>query len=249
MRSSTPRDPVTWDHDSVELQELATIAVITEARFPTTPKFTDIRGALVEGIMEEQKLPNWLLSDQAVQVFNENDSRAMFSVSASNMSASFEHLELSECRDRTADFLERTAISLQVEPVIFLGVRTISLAAASDFEELRDRMVECFSSNAQEVFEPFGRKPSDAGWGFEFRDSEPEHAVRIGPAKHGQAAMQLLRDRDPAKYPPQFLFLDIDRNYHREPIARDSLMERWSALFDRSLKLASSVGTVLQSKL
>jgi hypothetical protein len=226
---------------AVEIQEPVLRSVLSELRYPATPRFIGARGELIERLRTLRASRDWNMAEQFVQVFTDGEPDHLLQVSAGNMAFSFETLPASESKELTAAAAETVLETLGLDEVSYVGVRSWWLAAADSFEDLRDHMVELLATNSKSILEPVGQKPSDAGWVFEFRTSQPEHVMRIGPMGAEQAAREWFRDKEPGNYPPHFLFVDIDRHYNGEVIAADEVLDRWDRAFDRCLSVAEDV--------
>ncbi len=137
--------------------------------------------------------------------------------------------------------------ALGLEAATYIGVRSLWLAATDDFDQLNEWLIEKIGGAAPSVLEPVGQKPSDSGWVFEFRSSEPEHVLRLGPMKQEQATSQIFRDKEPANYPPQFLYIDLDRQYRTMTQGGPAVVDRWGSAFDRCLAVAEQVVSRLRS--
>lgn len=232
----------------MELQEAVLKAVISEIRFEPTPRFPEVRAELIERLRDAGGLDNWAMSEQFVQIFTEGDPRALLQVSIGNLSTSFENMGADECRAATGRTIETALDALGLKTATYIGVRSSWLAATDDFDQLNEWLIENIGGAAPHVLEPVGQKPSDSGWVFEFRSSEPEHLLRVGPMKEEQATSQ-LRDKEPGNYPPQFLLIDLDRQYKTVTQGVPAVVERWGSAFDRCLAVAEQVVGRLRSLL
>jgi hypothetical protein len=231
----------------MELQEPTLKAAITEVRFKPTPHFALARPDLIEDLQSIGELPDWGMNEQLIQVFAEGDPETVLQVSAGNMSTSFENTDADVCKAITGRAIEATIARLGIEAATYIGVRSIWLAAADDFDELHTWLVDTLGGQSLSVLEPVGQKPSDSGWVFEFRSSVPEHLLRIGPMKQEQATAQIFRDKAAENYPPQFLFLDLDRQYGAEATPGPEILDRWGKSFDRCLEVAEQIVDRLRS--
>lgn len=231
----------------MELQEAVLKAVISEIRFHPTPRFPETRAELIERLRDAESLDNWAMSEQFVQVFTEGDPRTLLQVSIGNLSTSFENMGPDECRAATGRTIETALDVLGLDAATYIGVRSLWLAATDDFDQLHEWLIEKIGGAAPSVLEPVGQKPSDSGWVFEFRSSEPEHLLRVGPMKQEQATAQIFRDKEPENYPPQFLFIDLDRQYKTVTHGGPAVIERWGSAFDRCLAVAEQIVARLRS--
>lgn len=231
----------------MELQEPILKAVISEVRFDATPRFPDARATIIEQVREAEGLKTWVMNEAFLQVFTEGDPRTLLQVSNANFSASFENTERQDCRETTRRTFETALEALKLETVTFIGVRSLWLAATDDFDSLNDRLIETIGAGSPSILEPVGQKPSDSGWVFEFRTTEPEHLLRLGPMKPEQAMTQIFRDKEASNYPPEFLFLDLDRQYRTSTTGTSAVIARWSSAFDRCVEVAELIVSRLRS--
>jgi hypothetical protein len=232
----------------MDLQEPVLKSLIAEMRFEPTPHFPARRADIIDQLMAQFDLKNWTMSEQFIQVLTEDDSRVLLQASAGGTSASLENIDIEDCQRTAEKLFDIVLARLNVESVVYVGVRTMWVVAADDFDSLNEWLVTRLSDGARSVLQPFGQKPSDSGWVFEFRSSEPQHVFRLGPMKVDQAITQVFRDKDPDHYPPQFLFFDIDRLY-REPATTDEAKRRAHSSLERSPILAERVIASLKSEL
>ncbi|MDQ6775392.1 MAG: hypothetical protein M3071_04030 [Actinomycetota bacterium] len=231
----------------MEIQEPVLKSVLSEVRFRPTPRFPEKRADIIARLQEVRGLENWNMADQFVQALTEGDTDDLLQVSIGNAAFSFENPVATEARSATEEALNMVLDVLEIEAAIYVGVRSTWLAAAESFDELRDFLVANLGGASTSVLEPVGQKPSDVGWVFEFRATQPQHVLRLGPMQQEQASNQIFRDKDPENYPPNFLFLDLDRLYSASPVPREELIGRWGSAFDRCLEVATEVITRLRS--
>ncbi len=176
----------------MELHEPVLKAVITEIRFPPTPRFPEARAPIIERLREAESLENWTMSEQFLQVFTEADPRALLLVSIGNLSTSFENVDAETCRAATRRTIQTAFDALRIETATYIGARSMWLAASDDFDQLREWLLKTMGVPASKVLEPVGQKPTDAGWVFEFRKAQPERLLRLGPMKQEQATWNAL---------------------------------------------------------
>lgn len=231
----------------MELQEPILKAIMSEVRFDATPRFPEARATIIEHVRDAESLKTWMMSEAFLQVFTEGDPRVLLQVSNANLSASFENTERQESREATRRTFETALEALKLETVTFIGVRSLWLAATDDFDQLNDWLIDTVGAGSSSILEPVGQKPSDSGWVFEFRTTEPEHLLRFGPMKQEQATAQIFRDKEASNYPPQFLFLDLDRQYRTPITGASAVIDRWSSAFDRCVEVAELIVARLRS--
>ncbi len=231
----------------MDIQEPVLKAVLTEVRFEPTPRFPEKRAELIERLRELRDLQHWKMTEQFVQVLTEDDPSDLLQVSVGNGSFSFENPDAAECRNATETGIEIVVDALEVQAATYIGVRSMWVAAVETFDELRDHLIATVGGASAAVVEPVGQKASDAGWVFEFRTTQPQHVLRFGPMHQEQATTQIFRDKDPENYPPNFLFLDLDRLYNGDPVPREDLAARWGSAYDRNLEVATEVLAGLRS--
>ncbi len=225
----------------MEIQEPVLKSVLSEIRFPVTPRFVGSRGDLVERLKALKGLQDWNMAEQFVQVFTNGEPDHLLQVSAGNTALSLENLTAPECKELTAAAIEIVLEVLDLQEVSYVGVRSWWIAATESFQDLRDALIERFAAESTSVLEPVGQKPSDVGWVFEFRSTQPQHVLRVGPMGQEQASREIFRDKDPDNYPPQFLYVDLDRHYSDESVPAAAAVDRWTRTFDRSLSVAEDV--------
>jgi hypothetical protein len=233
----------------MELQDLVPAGVTSQLRFATVnPGFVDRRGALIESLLTQGELTEWRYGEDFLEVFRRDQSVALFA-SSRDLRAIFEHFEdRATVVSRTRDFLGATLEELAVTEIGFIGVRSYWLAAADSFADLNEWLLERLSPPLTPFFDVVGSKPTDAGWVLEFREKDPKHNLKIGPMTPAQATAQFFRDNDEENFPPQFLFLDIDRIYNEEVIATDKALERWEKSFTRNFEIGEKLGELLNSR-
>lgn len=231
----------------MEIQELTLQAVVSQLR-PTQPSlhFVDNRGSILEQLKEDLGLPEWGYSHDFVELFSKDRSAAIH-VASDEVRVMFEHIEdPGDVREMSEQVLESMFDRLKLESFRFIGVRTWWTAAADSFEELNDWMVDRFSKSGKDLFDAVGQKPTDSAWVFEFHDKDPKHTLNIGPMTAEQAVSQTFRDNDPENFPPQFLYIDLDRVYNDDPdLNRPDALDLWRKSFDRSLEMGERIGKQL----
>jgi hypothetical protein len=193
----------------MELQELVVRVVIAQLRFRLAPRFADIRGALIDELLETHGLSEYGWDETHVRAFNEDRTRNLV-VASRELLLEYEHIErLDDLVATGRDFLEHALAELRVETIDFLGVRTYWMAAVDSFDELAS-WVRDLAPN-----EPFSaatsQKLTDVGYIFEYRERNPRYALRMGPMKIEQALEQYLFTEKRELFPDVFLWLDIDR--------------------------------------
>lgn len=224
----------------VEIQEFVTKGITSQLRYGVTPRFVDQRGQLIEALLDRHGLTEWGYGEDVVDVYKKDQS-VFLRVGSREVLAMFENVaSIDEVRQTTAAFLEWALEMLGVERIRTVGVRSYWLAAADSFAELNEHLLERFAGTMGRILEPFGTKPSDSGWTFDFHDQDPKHNLRLGPMTAEQA-MGLFRDQEKENYPPQALYLDVDRLYTEDPMEREQALRRWGSAFERNIEISQAI--------
>lgn len=226
----------------MELQDFVIKGITSQLRFRTaTPHFMDRSGQLIAEAMDQYGLTEWRSTPQFVEVFRRDQTHAVL-IGSHELRAIFENVEdASAVKDRTKSLFEAKLAELEVDALSFVGVRTFWLAAADDFADLHDWMLERLSPTVKPLLEKTGSKPTDSGWVFELTDKDPKHNLKLGPMKPEQAK-DIFRDQNEENYPPQFLFLDLDRVYSDDDsMSRQTALDRWEKSFSRNLEIAQAL--------
>lgn len=231
----------------MELQEPVARGITTQLRFATvSPRFVDRRGALIESLVsEEDDLTEWGYGQDFLEVFSKDESVAL-AVSARDLRAIFEHFDDSgTVINRTRAFLQATLEEFATPQINFVGVRSYWLAAADTFEGLNEWLLERLGPPLADFSDVVGSKPTDAGWVLDYHERDPKHTVRIGPMTPAQVTAQFFRDNDQEHFPPQFLFLDIDRVYNEDVIDAEKALETWERSLARNLEIGEKLAGLL----
>jgi hypothetical protein len=228
----------------MEIQEPLLKMLIFQARFEPSPRFADLRGALVERLRMEAGVPHWSWGD-IVEVANESRSiiaaassrdlrvRTEFSVDAEEFK-----VLVSKCARATFE-------TLKVESVAFVGVRCYWVAAVESFEDLRDRLVERLGGNNAGI-DLVGQPVSDAGWVYEFFDQNPKHMLRFGPMKREQAiGLNLFSEANKDLIPVEFLFVDVDSVFSDVAMATEAAV----AKMEEHCELGTRIGAEVTARL
>jgi hypothetical protein len=197
---------------AMEVQEPVLKGLTSEFRFPALPRYSDRQGGIIERLRDNHGLSQWGIGDAAADAWAE-DNRAFVHTSHQNVVASVEHwADVHAMRETVESLLRSVLEELQLEDFVFVGVRSYWLSAADSFEDLNRLLFERLGPANQDLFSPFGQPPVDSGWIFDFRlEDGLVHHLRLGPMKAEQAMAQFFRNKDTENYPPQFLFVDLDR--------------------------------------
>jgi hypothetical protein len=227
----------------VEVQELACKALIANVRFRLSPLFADNRGALIQRLGELLGTNEFGWTETGVQVFTA-DKKDLFTVSGRDLVATCEHFEdQEEAARKIRVFVAAMLDALQVERYQFLGVRTHWIAPTDSFNELRDALIDKIGGGRAVLNEVAGKPVTDVGWVFEFHGEDPRITVRVGPMKPEQAiAMQVFRVDDTSLYPPEFLFLDIDRVLADTEQPADDALRKLDRALEHNVELAGRFG-------
>jgi len=231
----------------MELQDFAVKGITSQLRFVTpAPTFIDQRGHLIEALMREHELSEWGYGQDFVDAFRA-DGSVTLRVASRELRAMFENVEsTTEVKKATKSFLGWGLDSLGVERLGYVGVRSFRIAAADSFRALNEWLLDRLMPGHAQLLQPFGSKSSDSGWVLEFHDKDPKHNLRIGPMTPEQAMAQVFRDQDTDHYPPQFLFLDVDRLYSDEEMSASEALQRWESAFDRNLEIGETLSRRLR---
>lgn len=225
----------------MELQELTCRALIANVRFRLSPTLADNRGAMIRELGSIVGTEEFGWTETGIDLFS-SDQRDHFRLTGRDLVASSEHFEsIDDSFAKTKAFTAAAVAALQVEEFAFLGVRTLWLAATDDFDALRDGLVDRFGATMAELGEVAGKRPTDVGWVYEFHGSDPRITVRMGPMKVEQA-LEMFRVKDASLYPPEFLFLDLDRFMSDDSAPIDRLEHKLDRAIDRNLELAARFG-------
>jgi phosphoglycolate phosphatase-like HAD superfamily hydrolase len=229
----------------VEIQELACKALIANVRFPLSPLIIDNRGTLIQRMSAALDATEFAWRENGVDVFT-TDEHNLFRIGGRDLVASCEHFsDLEAAAGKIRTFVETGLEFLDVEQVLFLGIRTHWVAATDSFDELRERLLDNFAGGAAKLANLAGKQSTDVGWTFEFHGSDPRVTVRMGPMKSEQAMRQIFRVEDPALYPPEFLFLDVDRVLADDPQPAHEIIARFNRALEHNLTLAEKFGRYL----
>lgn len=226
----------------MEVQELACKALIANVRFPLSPRMIDNRGQLIERFAEVLGTEQFGYSDLGVDVYTTNE-HDHFRLTGTSLTASCEHPEsVEETGERIKRFVREGVDALGVQHVQFLGVRTFWVAPTSSFGELRDALMERFSTAPARLADLAGKRPTDIGWHFEFHGSDPKVTVRMGPMTSEQAMANIFRVGDASLYPPEFLFMDLDRVLNDDAQPAAEVNDRLGRAIEHNMDLAGKFG-------
>jgi hypothetical protein len=227
---------------AVEVQELACKALMANVRFRLSPLLADNRGALIQRLGDLLDTNEFGWTESGVQVFT-TDKKEFFSVSGRDVVASCEHFEdREETAAKIRAFVAAALDALAVEHYDFLGVRTFWIAPTDSFDGLRDALVAKFAGGRAALNDLVGKAMTDVGWVFEFHDADPRVTVRLGPMKSAQAMAQAFRVDDAAVYPPEFLFLDVDRILSDAPQPASDALRKLDRGIEHNVELAGRLG-------
>jgi hypothetical protein len=233
----------------MELQELVVRAITIQMRFKLAPMFADRRGSILSALLAEHSdLSDYGWTETGLQLSNPQRTRIML-VGSGEIRLVYEHLErIDDFTSVASEFFPRSLEELAVDQVAFLGIRSYWLAAVDSFDELCDWTVKRFSPT-EPFSEAVGARSTDTGWVFEYRAQDPEHIVRVGPMKVQQLTEQILGTSEADLFPEQFLFVDIDRIFRRDPIPTADVAARMQDSLDRALTLGQRIGAALLHQL
>jgi hypothetical protein len=171
------------------------------------------------------------------------DRREWFRLDGKDLLASCEHptdLELAAARIKR--FVEESTDILDLERFTFMGVRSYWMAPTDDFDALRDTLIDRFGGGTSTIAAVAGSRPSDVAWVYEFHDGQPQITVRVGPMKAEQAMTQFFRAEDATLYPPESLWLDVDRVIIDEDQSADQIMLRLTRAIEHNITVAGKLG-------
>lgn len=214
----------------MELQEFSPHLLISQVRLKSPhPVLFDKRGALIEELREMLEAPEWAYQQDGLQV-SSSDGRELFRLTVSEAYVSLENFEDFEAAvEKTRRFLGFALEALGEPDITWMGVRSHDLAPADSLDSLREHMVEGLSAPLADLSGLVGKQPTDVGWVVEFHGEDPRITVRLGPMVPEQATAVFFRDKDESRFPPQFLFLDVDRVLADSTFSSAEVLERWEA--------------------
>lgn len=196
----------------MEVQEPVLKSLTGEVRFSALPRYADHRGHIIERLRDEHDLTQWGIGEVAADAWAE-DNTAFVHTSPQNVVVAAEHRpDVQETRETVERLMRSVLEDLLAENFVFVGVRSHWLSATDSFEDLNRLLLDRLGPASEELFSGFGQPPVDSGWVFDFSTEEGLiHHLRFGPMKAEQAMGQYFRSKDAENYPPQFLFVDLDR--------------------------------------
>jgi hypothetical protein len=229
----------------MELQEFSLIGLIGQLRYALSPLYPDVRGRIITQVKEALELPEWGWGDEVVNFHNADRSWTLL-VGGREARAQFARVEdTAKSIDTAATVFESALSLLDVKDVAFVGARTIWVAAADSFEEVRDYISGMLDAPPMgELIAATGTPLSDIGWTVECHSQDPRHSFRVGPGTREQFAATfpwLQREN----FPDSFLFLDLDRNYHETVVPAVEAVERWRKTAERNLEIAEAMSQIL----
>jgi hypothetical protein len=228
----------------MELQELVVRTVISQMRFRLAPRFLDSRGALVEKLRREFELSDYGWGQTQLQVLNADRTRVLI-VAATELRLVYEHLErIDDYVEAGRRFFAEGLGELGIDQVEFLGIRTYWLAAVDSFADLavwlRKRL-----SPSDPVTAAVNSKPTDLGWVVEFQEKDPKHRITIAPMKVDQLVEQFVGTDKRELFPPEFLFVDIDRFFNATTVDTAAAIDRWEDALQKNLDLGERIAALL----
>lgn len=221
----------------MELQELSPIAIMGQIWYPLSARYPDVRGSVIEEVTAALELPNWGWGDEFLNFFN--DDRTLTLIAGGRESrVQMRRLEDVEAVVETfIKFFEIVLSRFNVTEVDFIGARSFWIGPVDSFEELRDNLLERLGSTTfAEVLAEIPGSPSDSGWVVEFHSKDPKHALRVGPMTREQVVAQFIPDAPSDDFPPQFLFLDLDRFLNDGAHPASDVPKVWEHAFARTWK-------------
>lgn len=231
----------------VELQELSCKSLVANVRFPLSPLMIDNRGELIQRLSKALGTDQFGYNDLGVHVFT-TDEHDHFRLTGQDLQGSCEHPpDIDIAGARIARFVEEGISALEVEKILFLGVRSFWMAATDGFEALRDALLARFNMEPARLADIAGKRPSDAGWILEFHDGDPKLTVRVGPMTSEQALRQVFRSQDAELLPPESLFLDVDRVLNEDEQPADRVQQRLERAIEHNVSIARKFGAYLST--
>jgi hypothetical protein len=233
----------------MEIQDFAPHMLQVQLVFKSpTPLVIDQRGALITMLHDEFGDGEANIEQAAVEALSE-DKREQFRVGNAQLVASIENFDdLDAAGEKLGRFAERALAMVDVPAIGLVRARSVDLAAAAAFEDLRDALAEAFGTPRAELAEIAGQPLSDIGWTFEFADAQPQIGLRFGPMRASQIKT-LLRDERDGAYPGEFLFLDVDFAHPNVDLEPEQAVTRLAHSIESNRKVVARVTDWLMEKL
>jgi hypothetical protein len=230
----------------MELQEPSLLGLIGQLRYQLRPRFADVRGAFIEELTGELKLPHWGWGDEAITLQDEERTLTLFATARELRAQVSRVTDLAEVTRMVTTLFNLGLERFAVEEVEFIGARTLWGAPVDSFDDLSAALVEQLGSGGfRELLGAVGRPVSDVGWVVEFHREDPKHALRVGPMTREQAVAQNIPEAKLEDLPESFLFFDLDRSFNDKPFPSGEAVDRWTKALDKNLEIASGLGKIL----
>jgi hypothetical protein len=215
--------------------------------FDASPRFFDLRGALVEAISEGLPRSEWQIDDEEVFVWAE-DELWLFNVDERSLFMSFdERVRIPLLRPPASRAITEVLVRLGADAA-FLGASISTVTEANSLDGLHAWLQDRIGPARASLFDAFGGPPTDTTWQFEIADDQEIYNLSLGAltAEEAIESDEIRISGEDTTLPDVFLLAEVrNRSTQNPPLPVAETVDAWiskliaagkaSATFHRAL--------------